>query len=423
LYDVSWWTGTTSGGTVADLSRDDFVKRYGRYFHAGRIQGIQDLGFFFVEGPAEGPWFHDSEGNRFLDLWCMGGLYNLGHRNPVLMDVARKALESEDFGSLFFFSEAKGRLAEKLAASAPGRIETTLPTVTGAEAIDQAIKCARGATGRSEILYADHAYHGCTGFALSMMARGPMRDYAEPLVPDFTEIRYGAADDLAAKISERTAAVVLEAVRTDFDGRRPPDGYFAEARRLCDETGAKLISDEVVCGMGRLGHMWGCQFWDVEPDMLVLGKGFSGGLYPMSGVVTRPESLDFFAESPFRTISSFAWSNVGARIAHAALEETERLLPAAAALGQRIEQGLRTLQQRYTGQLQDVRRTGLLFALDFPDAATGWGFLAQMFVRGVLVVASSQRQDIVKLYPPLILESEQVDRFLEAAEGSLAALR
>jgi acetylornithine/succinyldiaminopimelate/putrescine aminotransferase len=408
---------------VAALSREEFLSRYGRYFNPRRIQGIQELGFFFVEGPAEGVWFHDSEGNRFLDLWCMGGLYNLGHRHPALMDVARKALEEEDFGSLFFFSEAKGRLGEKLAACSPGRIETTLPTVTGAEAIDQAIKCARGATGRSEILYADHSYHGCTGFALSMMARGPMRDFAEPLVPDFVEVRYGDADDLAGKISQRTAAVVLEAVRSDCDGRRPPDGYFAEARRLCDGVGAKLVSDEVVCGMGRLGQLWGCQYWDVEPDMLVLGKGFSGGLYPMSAVVTRPECLDFFGESPFRTISSFAWSNVGARIAHAALEETERVLASAGPLGDRIDAGLRTLRERHGDVLRDVRRTGLLFALDFADDATGFGFLAQMFLRGVLVVASSQRQDVVKLYPPLVLETEQVDFFLEAAESALAALR
>ena len=404
------------------LSRDDFSKRYGRYFNERRVRAIQDLGFFFVEGPAEGPWFHDSEGHRFLDLWCMGGLYNLGHRHPVLVDVARKALEEEDFGSLFFFSEAKGRLVEKLAACTPGRIETTLPTVTGAEAIDQAIKCARGSTGRIEILYADHSYHGCTGLALSMMAHGAMREFAEPLAPGFTEIRYGDAEDLAARISERTAAVVLEAVRTDYDGRRPPDGYFAEVRRLCDGTGAKLVSDEVVCGMGRLGHLWGCQYWEVEPDMLVLGKGFSGGLYPMSALVTRPECLDFFGESPYRTISSFAWSNVGARISHAALEETERVLPSTAWLGERIDDGLRTLRARHAAVLRDVRRTGLLFALDFAGDA-GFGFLAQMFLRGVLVVASSQRQDVVKLYPPLILEREQVDLFLEAAEDSLRALR
>jgi acetylornithine/succinyldiaminopimelate/putrescine aminotransferase len=255
-----------------------------------------------------------------------------------------------------------------------------------------------------------------------MMARGPMRDFAEPLVPDFTEIRFGDEDDLAAKISERTAAVVLEAVRSDCDGRVPPPGYFAAVRRLCDATGAKLISDEVVCGMGRLGPLWGCQYWDVEPDILVAGKGFSGGLYPMSAVVTRPECLDFFGDSPYRTISSFAWSNVGARVSYAALTETERLLPRLAALGDAIDANLRTLQERHRRVLIGVRRAGLLFALDFADESAGMSFLAHMFALGVLVVASSQRMDVIKLYPPLIIEQEQVDELSERMETALASL-
>lgn len=407
---------------MAALTREQFVARYGRYFNAPRIAAIENLGFLFVEGAAEGVYFHDSEGRRYLDMWCMGGTFNLGHRNPAVMTAMRAAMEEEDFGSLFFFSEAKGQLAEKLAACTPGRLETTHPTVTGGEAIDLAVKLARGSTGRSEILHGDFGYHGCTGFALSMMARGPMRDFAEPLVPDFTEVRYGDAADLAAKISARTAAVVLEAVRTDYDGRRPAAGYFAEVRRLCDAHGAKLIIDEVVCGMGRLGHLWGCELWGVEPDMLVLGKGFSGGAYPMSAVVTRPECLDFFGESPYRTISSFAWSNVGARVSHAALLETERLLPRLAALGDRLESDLADLQARHPALLAGVRRTGMLFALDFADEAVGMGFLAHMFDLGVLVVASSQRLDVIKLYPPLILEQAHLDEFTERMETALGRL-
>jgi len=404
------------------LTPDRFIERYGRYFNLERVRGIQNLGFFFVEGKAEGPYFYDAEGNRFLDMWCMGGTFSLGHRNPAVVAAAEDALRADDFGSLFFFSDAKGRLAEKLAQCTPGRLETTHPVVTGAEAIDLSIKLARGSTGRQEILYADHAYHGCTGFALSMMAKGDMRDYAEPLVPEFREVRYGDADDLGAKISDRTAAVVLEAVRTDADMAVPPDGYFDVVRRLCDQTGAKLIIDEVVCGMGRLGRLWGCEYWGVEPDMLVAGKGFSGGVYPMSAVVTRPECLDFFGASPFRTISSFAWSNIGARVSYAAIEETERLLPRLAALGDAIERNVRTLQQRYASVLPRVRRAGMMFALDFPDAAAGASFLAQMFMLGVLVVASSQRLDIIKLYPPFVLDDEQVAMFSERMETALQRL-
>lgn len=407
---------------MARLTREEFVARYGRYFNAPRIAAIENLGFLFVEGAADGPYFHDSEGRRYLDMWCMGGTFNLGHRNPTVMSAMKAAIDADEFGSLFFFSEAKGQLAEKLAQCTPGRLETTHPAVTGGEAIDLSIKLARGATRRTEILYADHSYHGCTGFALSMMARGPMRDFAEPLVPDFIEVRYGDAEDVAAKISDRTAAVVLEAVRSDYDGASPPPGYFAAVRKLCDASGAKLIIDEVVCGMGRLGHLWGCQYWQVEPDMLVLGKGFSGGAYPMSAVVTRPECLDFFAESPYRTISSFAWSNVGARVSYAALAETERLLPRLGALGDALEKNLSVLQQRHRAVLSRVRRAGLLFALDFADDGAGLGFLAHMFELGVLVVASSQRMDVIKLYPPLILEKQQVDEFCERMETALGRL-
>lgn len=404
------------------LTPELFIERFGRYFNRTRVDAIANLGFLFVEGRAEGVYFEDAQGHRFLDMWSMGGTFNLGHRHPAVVQAAQRGLASDDFGSLFFFSEAKGLLAEKLARCTPGRLETTHPVVTGGEAIDLAIKLARGSTRRSEILYADHAYHGCTGFALSMMARGEMRDFAEPLVPDFHEIRYGDAADLAAKISDRTAAVVLEAVRTDADMAVPPADYFAEVRRLCDARGAKLVIDEVVCGMGRLGTLWGCEYWGVEPDMLVTGKGFSGGVFPMSAVVTRPECLDFFAESPYRTISSYAWSNVGARVTLAALEETERLLPGLAALGDRIEADLRTLQSRYGAPLRGVRRAGMMFALDFADAATGMAFLGLMFGLGVLVVASSQRMDIVKLYPPLIIEPAHVAEFSEKMETALRSL-
>jgi acetylornithine/succinyldiaminopimelate/putrescine aminotransferase len=318
------------------LTTGRFLERYARYFGTRRVQAIEKLGYLLVEGRGEGPYVVDSEGRRYLDLWCVGGVNSLGHRHPALIEAAEAALRSEDFGSLFFFSEAKARLAETLARTLPGSLEATLPAVTGSEAVDQAIKLARGATGRSEILHGDHGYHGVTGFALSMMAPGSMRDWAEPLVPDFRAVEYGSRDALRSAISERSAAVVLEPVRTDYDGRAPEPGYFTEVRRLCDEYGAKLIVDEVVTGMGRLGHVWGIEHWGVEPDMLVTAKGFSGGVYPMAAVVMRPEVLDFWGDDPFRSISSYAWSNVGATVSRCAIEETEKILPRAREMGDRL---------------------------------------------------------------------------------------
>lgn len=118
------------------LTPQQFIERYGRYFNRKRVEAIQNLGFLLTEGPAEGAYFQDGEGRRFLDMWCMGGTFSLGHRNAAVLAAAEKAMREEEFGSLFFFSEAKGKLAEKLAQCTPGRLETTHPAVTGAEAID-----------------------------------------------------------------------------------------------------------------------------------------------------------------------------------------------------------------------------------------------------------------------------------------------
>ena len=404
------------------LTPERFVERYGRFFGSRRIEAIRKLGYLLIEARGEGPYVFDSQGRRFLDLWNVGGVNSLGHRHPALVDAMQEALRSQDFGSLFYFSEAKGRLAETLARTTPGPLEATYPAVTGSEAVDQAIKLARGATGRSEILHGDHGYHGVTGFALSMMAPGELRDWAEPLVPDFRAVPYGDAGALGEAISERTAAVVLEPVRTDYDGRAPDPGYFPEVRRLCDRFGAKLIVDEVVTGMGRLGHVWGIERWQTAPDMLVTAKGFSGGLFPMAAVVMRPEILDFFGDNPYRIISSYAWSNVGATVARRAIEETEKILPEANAMGDRLEAVLRELAARFPGALRGVRRTGLLYALDMRDPAAGIGFILGMFGRGVIVVASSQNLAVPKLYPPLILGDEQIAELAGKAEDVLRGL-
>jgi putrescine aminotransferase len=404
------------------LTREGFVERYGRFFGTRRIETIQKLGYLLVEGRGEGPYVFDTEGKRFLDLWNVGGVNNLGHRDPAVVRAMEEALRAEDYGSLFFFSEAKGRLAEALARTTPGRLEVTLPAVTGSEAVDQAIKLARGTTGRTEILHGDRGYHGVTGFALSMMAPGEMRDWAEPLIPDFRALPYGDAGAVREAISERTAAVVLEPVRTDCDGKAPPPDYFAEVRRLCDQHGAKLIVDEVVTGMGRLGHVWGIDYWGVEPDMIVTAKGFSAGMFPMAAVVMRPEILEFWGDNPYRVISSYAWSNVGATVARVGIEQTEAILPRANAMGDRLAAVLDDLAARYPGVIRSVRRTGLLYALDMRDEMAGMGFLLGMFQRGVILVASSQNLGVPKLYPPLILEDEQIAEFAEKAGETLASL-
>jgi len=206
--------------TSPTITRERFIEQYGRFFGSKRIATIQNLGYLLVEAWGEGPYIFDTEGKRYLDLWNVGGVNSLGHRNPVVVAAMEEATRSQDYGSLFFFSEAKGRLAEALSRTTPGRLEATMPAVTGSEAVDQSIKLARGATGRTEVLHGDHGYHGVTGFALTMIGAADMREWAEPLIPDFRAVAYGDVESLRKAIN-----AVYQAHGIDFV--RPESGLYS----------------------------------------------------------------------------------------------------------------------------------------------------------------------------------------------------
>jgi 4-aminobutyrate aminotransferase-like enzyme len=145
-------------------------------------------------------------------------------------------------------------------------------------------------------------------------------------------------------------------------------------------------------------------------------------MFPMAAVVMRPEILDFWGDNPYRNISSYAWSNVGARVARRAIEETQSLLPRARAMGDRLAVVVEELARLHPALIRGVRRTGLLYALDMRDEMAGMGFLLGLFQRGVIAVASSQNLAVPKLYPPLILEDDQIAEFAEKASETLEAL-
>ncbi len=163
----------------------DYFEKYSKYW-GGRLEGIENMGYMFLEKSGEGPFVIDKDGRKVLDFFVAGGVFNLGHKNPIMETEYKLAVEEEDFGTFFWPSEAKGELMAAMARTVPTEeLCCALGAVTGSEAVDEALKLARGATGRYEILYAKHAYHGHTGLSLTMMASDDMRAWAEPLVAGF----------------------------------------------------------------------------------------------------------------------------------------------------------------------------------------------------------------------------------------------
>ncbi len=398
------------------------VARHTRHFGQGRMQALTASGRVLVERDAAGSHIHDIDGRRFLDFFVASGVFNVGHRNPAVGAALEAALGHSEFGGVFYLSEDKAALAERLATSSPAGLEVVLPAIGGGEAIDLALKLAMAHTGRCGVICGEASYHGSTGLSAEL---GPqrLREWY-PLAPlAVRRVPVGDLDALAAALDEEVAACVFEPLRSLVDGRRPGRAYWRDARHLLDANGTLLVIDEVVCGMGRLGHLWGSALDDIRPDLLVAAKGLSGGYYPMAAVVCRPELLQSWGEVAWRAYSTYAWSNLGARVALAAIDEVERLLPAARARAAAFERALLDLAAAHPAVLTAVRRSGLHFVLEFDGhVLNGARFTDAMFERGVLTHASGAYPDAPgKLMPPLSFDDADVQEFLDKADDALAA--
>jgi acetylornithine/succinyldiaminopimelate/putrescine aminotransferase len=267
-------------------------------------------------------------------------------------------------------------------------------------------------------------YHGHTGFALS--AGDPVfRRHFEPLMPGFAQVPFGDAGAMAEAVDSGVAAVILETIPATAGMLIPPPEYLPEVRRICDRSGALLILDEVQAGLGRTGRLWAFEEWGILPDMLVLGKGLSGGVYPMSAVVYRRHLDRFFQENPFVHLSSFGGADLGCVAALAMLEETTRpgFLEHVRQMGELLERGFERLRERHPGLVSGWRRRGLLAALELAEDRMGPMMTQALGLEGVLALFADFRPRAMQVLPPLIIQADQVDELLGAWDRALDRVR
>ena len=247
---------------VGRKSKQEAIKAFERFVSPAKVRFFSMVGIDFVPAKRESVWYWDLDGRKLIDCHCNGGVYNLGHRNPEIVSVLKEALEELDIGNHHLISEHRASLAEKLVSLMPGEIERTVFGVGGGEAVDFAIKLARGHTGRKKIVYARGGYHGHTGFALAAGDEKYSKPF-EPLAPGFVAVPFGDADALRKAVDEDTAAILFETIPATLGMPMPPDDFFPQVREICDEKGALMILDEVQTGLGRTGKMWGIEHYDV----------------------------------------------------------------------------------------------------------------------------------------------------------------
>ena len=401
------------------------LEAFAAHVSSGKAAFYRRHGMDFVMGRREGPWLTDLDGGkRLYDLHGNGGVFNLGHRNPELVATLCRALEEADIGNHHLMSAARADLAALLARLLPKKLSYTVFGVSGGEAIDLAIKVARAATRRPTIVSARGGYHGHTGLAL---AAGDPRYRAPfgPPAPGFAQVEFGDLAAMDDAVRGETAAVLLETVPATLGLVVPPPDYLRGVGRLCAERGALLVLDEVQAGLGRSGRLWAFEHFGVEPDILVLGKGLSGGLYPITATVLRSDLQDVFREDPFIHVSTFGGAEPGCRVAQRVLEisSSPGFLAHVDALAGALHQGLSGLVERHRGFLEGVRQLGLLVGLELRDERCGPILTRTAYDHDLLLVYANNDPSIGQLLPPLVMPLGDVPWVLERLDGALGAAR
>ncbi|RYG27830.1 aspartate aminotransferase family protein, partial [bacterium] len=309
------------------------------------------------------------------------------------------------------------------ASVAPAGLEFTFFNNSGTEAVEAALKFAKGSTGRAKIVSTEGSYHGKTLGALATTGREKYRKRFEPLMPGVVFVPFGDAEAAVAEIDDQTAAVIVEPIQGEGGIIVPPSGYLKALREACDKHGALLIFDEVQTGLGRTGRMFGCDWEGVSPDMMTLAKALGGGIMPLGATMgTKAVFESIYSANPLAHTSTFGGNPLACAAGLATLEviQAEGLVERSEKLGERMMRGFLDLGDRHTELIGEVRGRGLMLGLEFRLDEVGELVVAQLLKRGVCVAYALNNPRVLRFEPPLVITEEQIDEAVSAVDEALA---
>lgn len=381
----------------------------------------------------------DVNGRTYLDFNAGVSVASLGHAHPRYVDAISEQLKRVSVGS--FTSRPRVELVRLIAELAPGNLTRTQFFSGGAEAVEAAIRLARSYTKRTHIVGFTGGFHGKTAGVLPISDIdwkrdvGPLApDQHVAIYPDATTFGGTAAECAAASIdslrrviehecSGRPAAIVIEPIQGTAGNIVPPNGFLSSVRAIADEYGALLIADEMITGFGRTGQLFGCNFDDVVPDVMTVGKGIGGG-FPVSAVISTDEIM---SAKPFSLPSASSSSYGGNPLAAAAALVTirtivdQKLPHNAATVGEVLRNGLRSIG----GPVANVRGRGLLVGFDLVENGAVMPkprcveFFKSCLARGLIMMCYTPR---VRIHPPLILQRQEAERALAIIDDVLSEM-
>jgi ornithine--oxo-acid transaminase len=398
---------------TSDLIRQE--ERYGAHNYA-------PLDVVIERG--EGVWVWDVEGRKFLDFLAAYSALNPGHCHPRIVGALIEQGRKLALTSRAFRNDQLGLLyAELCELTGFARV---LPMNTGAEAVETAIKAARKwaykvkgvAEDRAEILVFENNFHGRTTTIVGFSSEDQYRDGFGPFAPGFKLLPFGDTEVVRGAMNPNVAAVLAEPIQGEGGVVLPPHGYLTALREITHEQNALLMLDEIQSGLGRTGRMFAFEHEGIRPDVVMIGKALSGGLYPVSAVLADDEVMDVF--HPGDHGSTFGGNPLGAAVAREALKvlTEEGLIENSARLGYYLLERLASLDSPH---VKEIRGRGLWVGIELhPEAGGARRFCEALQQEGLL--CKETHEHVIRLAPPLVITKEELDWALERLERVLTVV-
>lgn len=354
---------------------------------------------------AEGSYIYDNNQNRYLDFVAGVSACSLGHNHPKVISAIKTQLDRYLHVMVYgeYIQEPAVALTKLLATHLPKPLETTYLTNSGTEAIEGALKLAKRVTSRSEIIAANHAYHGNTMGAMSVMGYEKRKQAFRPLIPDIRFINFNNVEDLL-HITSKTAAVILETVQGGAGFIEPENGYLEKVRQRCNEVGALLILDEIQPGFGRTGKLFGFEHYNCVPDILVTGKGLGGGM-PIGAFTASSEHMNQLKEQPkLGHITTFGGHPVIAAAALATVKEiTESDL-----IAQTLEKEQLIRKHLQHRLISEIRGRGLMLAAITNSAELTNEVILKCQNKGLILFWLLFEPKAIRITPPLTISNREI---------------
>lgn len=354
---------------------------------------------------AEGCYLIDASGKKYLDL--IGGISvcNVGHGVTEVKNAIKKQVD--DYTHVMVYGELiqspQMEYAQLLAAHLPAHLQQVYFTNSGAEAVEGAIKLARRVTERTEIIACNYSYHGSTTGALSLLGDEYWRNAFRPLMPGIWHEAYNSTSLLEA-INNKTACIVVETIQAEAGVIAPQKSWMQALKKKCQETGTLLVFDEIQCGFGRTGSLWGFEQFGVSPDILLLGKALGGGM-PLGAFISSNEYLNTLTENPvLGHITTFGGHPISCAAGKAAMEYLlkENIIASVNAKGELFTSLL------IHPKIKAVRQQGLLIAIELDDANTVLNTLTKCLEKGLFSDWFLFAPHCIRIAPPLTISEEEI---------------